>query len=76
MREPFVATVIFMPLNLYIISSYCIWWYGGSFGQRPFVESVPIFALGFASVWTILGKSFARRVLIPFTVVSAAMSLV
>jgi hypothetical protein len=74
--ELFGATVIFMPLNLYVISSWHSWWYGGSFGQRAFVESVPIFALGFASLWTSLGKSFARRVLIPFIVASTAMSLI
>lgn len=46
----FGPLVVFFPLNVYIISSWSCWWYGGSLGQRPFVESVPLFAIGLASL--------------------------
>lgn len=44
-----VAAVL--PTNLYIIASWHDWAYGGSFGHRAFVESMPFFALGLASLF-------------------------
>ena len=49
-RAYVVPTLVFMPLNLYIIASWRDWAYGGSFGHRAFVESTAIFAFGYASL--------------------------
>jgi hypothetical protein len=68
-----LPTLLFMPLNLYIIASWMDWTYGGSFGQRPFTESIPIFAFGYASLvesiavravrWTVTALSSVLTVL-------------
>jgi hypothetical protein len=49
-RAYVLPTLVFMPLNLYIIASWRNWAYGGSFGHRAFVESIAIFAVGYASL--------------------------
>lgn len=38
-RSLFFPIFIFSLLNAYLISCWDCWWYGGSFAQRPFVES-------------------------------------
>lgn len=41
----FLATLLFFLANLWFISSWECWWYAGSFGQRPFVQSYGLMAL-------------------------------
>lgn len=50
-----VAVLIFFALNLYIVSAWDIWWYGGT-GGRAMIQSYPIIMLPFASLLTWLGK--------------------
>ena len=45
-RLPIIA---FMIVNVYIIFSWWCWWYGGTFGQRSFIESYSLLAIPFAS---------------------------
>jgi hypothetical protein len=40
----------FFLVNAYIIGSWHSWFFGGSFGCRPFVEYYPLFTLAFAYV--------------------------
>ena len=47
----------FFPLNIYIVSSWWCWWYGGSFGQRPLVDSYPLMAIPLAATVSMLFKS-------------------
>jgi hypothetical protein len=64
-----LPTLAFMPLNLYIIASWRNWPYGGSFGHRAFVESIPIFAFGYASLLESASNPARKRaVLITSTV--------
>jgi hypothetical protein len=46
----FVPAVAYLIVQVWVVSSWSVWWYGGSFGMRPFVESMPVFALGLAAV--------------------------
>lgn len=39
------AVTFFFILNVYIIFSWWCWWYGGSFGSRPIVNSLAILSL-------------------------------
>lgn len=41
--------IIFMVVNIYIIFSWWNWWYGGSFGSRPMLESLAILSLPLAA---------------------------
>lgn len=38
-REFFWLILIFTVLNVWIVFSWWCWWYGGSFGMRPMIES-------------------------------------
>ncbi len=45
-----LAISIYLSLNVYIIFSWWSWWYGGSFGARPMIESYAIMAFPLAAV--------------------------
>ena len=52
----------FVLLNLWIISSWHDWGYGGAFSMRPLVESSPLVALGVAgALWRAWPVTWARR---------------
>jgi hypothetical protein len=63
-KDFFIPILLFLPLNIYLISSWEIWWYGGSFGQRPFVDSLPLVAICLCSYYEGVKSIFARRFLI------------
>ena len=44
-KKYFYPILLFFILNLYIVSSWWCWWYGGSFGMRPLIESYAILAI-------------------------------
>ena len=53
-RDFFVPILSFFIINLYIISSWWCWWYGGGFGMRALIESYAIMAFPLAAflAWT------------------------
>ena len=51
--RPFQKSVIwFCLLNIWIVISWSVWRYGGSYSTRALVQSYPIFALGLAGIVT------------------------
>lgn len=44
------AIAAFMAINIYIIFSWWCWWYGGSYGGRPMIESYAIMAFPLAAL--------------------------
>ncbi|MDP3463080.1 MAG: hypothetical protein Q8S18_09850 [Bacteroidales bacterium] len=44
-RLPFL---VYFPLGFYVIFSWWCWWYGGSFGSRPMVDSYALLAIPLA----------------------------
>jgi len=48
-----VPVLAFVVLNLWVVSAWDIWWYGGSIGQRALVQSYAVLALpwGAAVAW-------------------------
>ncbi|MEE9437861.1 MAG: hypothetical protein V3V14_02605, partial [Saprospiraceae bacterium] len=44
----FWGAALFMVINLYVISSWWCWWYGGSFGMRALIESSVLMSFGIA----------------------------
>ncbi len=48
-RGPALAISVFMILNIYILSSWWNWWYGGGFGLRSFVDSYALLAIPLAA---------------------------
>lgn len=47
-KEFFLPILIFTISNIYIILSWWCWWYGGTYGQRVFIESYAIYAIPIA----------------------------
>ena len=56
----FWAIAIYFLINLYIVYSWSIWWYGGSFGARALVHSYAVLSLPLAAMVAFLLK---RKVL-------------
>jgi len=54
----------FFILLTYVLSSWWNWWYGGSFGARPYVEYLGLFMLLFALALDRLKKMWRRLLLI------------
>ncbi len=59
----FVPAVVYLLAQLWVVSSWSVWSYGGSFGMRPFVEAMPVFALGLAALIEAARGRVARRIL-------------
>lgn len=53
--------LVFFPLALYGIFSWYQWWYGGGFGSRPLVDTLPLLALPIA---VLAEKAMAKHVLL------------
>ncbi len=45
-----LPVLVFMLLNIYITFSWWSWWYGGSFGMRPMIDSYSILAIPLAAI--------------------------
>jgi len=56
MKEFSWATLLFIFSAIYIIFSWWCWWYGGSFGQRSFIDYYGILAIPFALVISEVAK--------------------
>lgn len=57
-KKSFLPVLLYLLLNIYVISSWWCWWYGGGFGQRSFVDSYGIMAFPLAALiyWTLRQK--------------------
>jgi hypothetical protein len=73
-REFFTPILLFLPLNVYVISSWWCWWYGGSFGQRAFIESIPLFSICFCAFYEGLNSPAGKRILISLTLLCVTLS--
>ncbi len=62
--------IIFLALNTYIIASWWDWQFGGSYGHRGYVDSLPLFAIGLAAFF-----SWAARRPVTLAAVSAVTVL-
>lgn len=60
--EPGIA--IYTLLNLYVVSCWWNWWYGGSFGMRAFIEMTAILSLPLAVLIEDLRATRFRRLLL------------
>ncbi|MBC8487639.1 MAG: hypothetical protein H8D45_16535 [Bacteroidetes bacterium] len=61
-RTFFFPTLIFIILNIYIITSWWCWWYGGSYGNRAFIDSYAILAISYAVFidWILIQKKIFK----------------
>lgn len=64
-RKLFFPVLIFMIANIWVISSWWLWWYGGSYGMRAYVDSYGILAIPFAAfvAWSFENRKWYIQVL-------------
>jgi hypothetical protein len=66
-RIVFVPVLTFFVVNLYLISSWDCWWYGGSFSQRAIIQAYPILMFPFVELVQVVSrKKIARFFLFGF----------
>lgn len=49
-KELFPIIILYLLINLYVISSWWCWWYGGSFGMRPLIETSVVLTFPIAAL--------------------------
>ncbi len=61
LKKAFIPLLLYIAAGIYIMSSWWCWWYGGGYGQRPYIDSYGILALpmGFVII-----ELFQKRVFI------------
>ena len=69
-----VPALAFFLLNLWVVSAWDIWWYGGSFGQRAMVQSYAVLTLPWAAAvaWLLAPE---RRQAVPLAAAALAVLL-
>jgi hypothetical protein len=50
LRGSVLPVALFAAINIYILSSWCFWWFGGSFGPRSYIDTYAILAIPFAAI--------------------------
>jgi hypothetical protein len=63
-----VGITVFLILNIYVISSWWCWWYGGGFGMRPMIDSYGLMALPFAAFLKQMGGNKIKTYAVSFVV--------
>lgn len=63
-RSILLPSLVFMPLNLYLVASWWDWQFGGSYGHRAFTDSLAVLAVGMAACyeWASRRPPLARAV--------------
>ncbi len=65
-RGLFAPVADFLVLHLYVVFSWWCWWYGGSYGSRPMIETYALmaFPLGAVLTWVFRKKVWIKAVLV------------
>ncbi|MEO5569822.1 MAG: hypothetical protein ABIT08_17825 [Bacteroidia bacterium] len=72
-----LGVIVFFIVNVYVIFSWWSWWYGGSFGSRPLIDSFPVLALPlgtFIEKFT-TGKQLKKNILITCVIIFTTLNL-
>ncbi|MEZ4888603.1 MAG: hypothetical protein R3E32_28015 [Chitinophagales bacterium] len=68
-NQVFWACLVFVVMNVYIVYSWDIWWYGGSVGSRAVVQSYAILAFPFAAFVAWIMEQKKRALLIAWAAI-------
>jgi hypothetical protein len=63
-KQFFTPILVFTVLNIYVVYSWWCWWYGGSFGSRPMIDSYAMLAIALAGFIDWFATSRLRKALI------------
>ena len=50
-RNLFIPIFLYFTINTYVLASWWLWWYGGSFGNRAFIDMYGLLAFPLAAVF-------------------------
>ncbi len=72
----FLSLFVFTILNIYILSSWWSWWFGGAFGLRAFIESYALLALPLAGFVDFASKrtQWVKQAVLAFLVLLIAFN--
>ncbi len=75
-KQFFWPVLIYSLFTWYIISSWWDWWYGGSFGLRPFIDSYGVLSIGLATflTWVFSTSHKKKIVLISLLLIISTLS--
>jgi hypothetical protein len=59
-KESFLAVFLSFAVFVYVLMSWWTWWYGGSFGQRVFIDFYPLLALPFGAFFHFIQRRHLR----------------
>ena len=63
-KQFFAPILVFTVLNIYVVYSWWCWWYGGSFGSRPMIDSYAMMAIALAGFIDWFASSKPRKTVI------------
>ena len=69
------ALPVYLLLNIWIITSWWCWWYGGSFGNRAFIDSYGLLAIPLAGCYTFLMNNSKVKTVVLLIIVFLLMAL-
>lgn len=55
-KKFFFPVLVFLLINIYVVYSWWSWWYGGSFGSRPMIDSYGLLAIPMACFYSVIIK--------------------
>jgi hypothetical protein len=65
--------IIYLLLNIYLLSAWWCWWYGGGFGMRALVQSYAILAIPLAAFYErVFSYAFKKQI---FTVLARSLTV-
>lgn len=68
-KHVILPVVIILLVNLYLISCWWTWWFGGAFGMRAMVQYYPLFGIGFVVLFDRLFNKKAFKFIVPIFLV-------
>jgi len=73
-KKILLPIIIFSIINVYIISSWWCWWYGGGYSLRAFIDSYPLYAVPMAAFlsWMMKQKNLIK---IPLVIICSLFFL-
>lgn len=75
-RKLFFGVFLFSLINLYIVSSWSVWWYGGSFGMRALIQSYPVWMFPLTAFLTWMFRyKLLYRVFLPIMFLFCAVNI-
>lgn len=65
-KEHIFGLSLFLIINIYVVSCWWSWWYGGGFGMRALIESYALLSIPLASLltWIFKQKTYLRLALL------------